>query len=179
MLSEYISETGGCQVAIPLGALVYNRVSPGFQQEGLLESISMTRTSSTPNSIRFVSVVALFITCLISANIIAVKPITILGLTVPAATIIFPISYICGGVLTEIYGYRRARRVIWLGFACNLLTIIAIWAGQMLPGAAFWDAQTAYERILGLTPRLLFASFCVYLVVAISPQSEIWLHHTA
>jgi uncharacterized integral membrane protein (TIGR00697 family) len=112
----------------------------------------------------FVVVVAIFITCLLIANIIAVKLVNIFGLTVPAAIVIFPISYICGDVLTEVYGYRRARQVIWLGFACNLLAVVAIWAGQMLPGAAFWDAQAAYVRILGFTPRLLVASFCAYLV---------------
>ncbi len=112
----------------------------------------------------FVAVVAVFITCLIVANIIAVKLVTIFGQIVPAAVIVFPISYICGDVLTEVYGYGRARRVIWLAFGCNLLAVVAIWIGQVLPGAAFWDAQAAYQRILGFTPRLLLASFGAYLV---------------
>jgi hypothetical protein len=112
----------------------------------------------------FVVVTAVFITTLIIANIIAVKLVTVAGLLLPAGTIIFPISYICGDVLTEVYGYRRARQVIWLGFACNLLAVAAIWVAQILPGAAFWDAQAAYERILGFTPRLLVASFSAYLV---------------
>lgn len=124
----------------------------------------MSRVAGQQHSTWFVVVVAVFITCLLIANIIAVKLVTILGLTVPAGIIIFPISYICGDVLTEVYGYRRARQVIWLGFACNLLAVTAIWIGQMLPSAAFWDAQSAYERILGFTPRLLVASFCAYLV---------------
>jgi queuosine precursor transporter len=123
----------------------------------------MPRTSSGYSG-WFVSVVALFITSLIVANIIAVKLVNIAGLLLPAGTVIFPISYICGDVLTEVYGYRRARQVIWLGFACNLLAVAAIWVGQVLPGAAFWDAQSAYVRILGFTPRLLVASFCAYLV---------------
>jgi hypothetical protein len=67
-------------------------------------------------------------------------------------------------VLTEVYGYRRARRVIWLGFFCNLLAVTAIIVGQQLPPAVFWDAQPAYERILGYTPRLLIASFVAFLV---------------
>lgn len=124
----------------------------------------MSRVASQQHSTWFVVVVAVFVTCLLIANIIAVKLVNIFGLTVPAGIIIFPISYICGDVLTEVYGYRRARQVIWLGFGCNLLAVIAIWAGQVLPGAVFWDAQTAYERILGFTPRLLVASFCAYLV---------------
>jgi hypothetical protein len=54
--------------------------------------------------------------------------------------------------------------VIWLGFFCNLIAVVAIWLGQVLPAASFWDGQAAYERILGYTPRLLIASFLAYLV---------------
>ncbi len=112
----------------------------------------------------FVLIVAIFITCLITANIIAVKLIDVANLILPAAIIIFPISYIFGDVLTEVYGYKQARRVIWLGFFCNLLAVIAIQIGQALPSAAFWNGQSAYENILGGTPRLLIASFLAYLV---------------
>jgi hypothetical protein len=124
----------------------------------------VSRLSNQQHSTWFVIVVAVFLTSLLIANIIAVKLISIFGLILPAGTIIFPISYICGDVLTEVYGYRRARQVIWLGFACNLLAVTAIWGAQVLPGAAFWEAQAAYERILGFTPRLLLASFCAYLL---------------
>lgn len=120
--------------------------------------------SPNPLSPWFVVVTAVFITCLLIANIIAVKLVVIVGLILPAAVIVFPISYICGDVLTEVYGYRRARQVIWLGFACNVLAVVAIWLGQKLPGASVWEGQAAYERILGFTPRLLVASFCAYLV---------------
>ena len=92
----------------------------------------------------FVCIVALFTTCLITSNITAVKLISIFGLIVPAGIIIFPLSYIFGDVLTEVYGYRRARFVIWLWFFCNLMTVIAIWLGQILPAASFWDGQPAY-----------------------------------
>ncbi len=112
----------------------------------------------------FVLATALFITCLITANIIAVKLVSILGFVVPAAIIIFPISYICGDVLTEVYGYRQARKVIWLGFGCNLLAVMAIWIGGVLPAVSFWDSQASYNQILGYTPRLLAASFSAYLV---------------
>jgi uncharacterized integral membrane protein (TIGR00697 family) len=112
----------------------------------------------------FVLVAAFFVTCLITANITAVKLIDVFGFVLPAGIIIFPISYIVGDVLTEVYGYRQARLVIWLGFFCNLITVIAIWIGQILPPASFWDGQIAYERVLGYTPRLLIASFLAYLV---------------
>ncbi len=129
------------------------------------ERLFMHRTGSTSSySPWFVVCAAIFVACLITANIIAVKLIDIGGLILPAAIIIFPISYIVGDVLTEVYGYQQARRLIWLGFLCNLLTVTAIWMGQQLPAASFWDGQAAYERILGYTPRLLIASFCAYLV---------------
>ena len=115
-------------------------------------------------SLAFVIVVAVFVTALISANITAVKLVEVFGLILPAAVIVFPISYICGDVLTEVYGYRATRRVIWLGFLCNLLVVVAIYLGQVLPAASFWEAQEAYERVLGYTPRLLTASFVAYLV---------------
>jgi uncharacterized integral membrane protein (TIGR00697 family) len=112
----------------------------------------------------FVVIVSLFVTCLITANITAVKLVDFMGFILPAAIFIFPLSYIAGDVLTEVYGYRRARQVIWLGFFCNLITVAAIWLGQVLPPASFWDGQRAYERILGYTPRILAASFLAYLV---------------
>jgi hypothetical protein len=112
----------------------------------------------------FLLVASIFITCLITSNIIAVKLVNIFGLVLPAAIIIFPFSYIFGDVLTEVYGYHQARRVIWLGFFCNLIAVVAIWLGQILPAASFWEGQAAYERILGYTPRLLGASFLAYLV---------------
>jgi queuosine precursor transporter len=115
-------------------------------------------------SLSFVVVVALFITALITANITAVKLIGVFGLVLPAAVVVFPISYICGDVLTEVYGYRMARRVIWLGFLCNLLAVAAIYLGGILPAAPFWQDQGAYEAILGYTPRILVASFLAYLV---------------
>jgi uncharacterized integral membrane protein (TIGR00697 family) len=112
----------------------------------------------------FVVLVAIFITSLLVANITSVKLIGVLGLVLPAGVVIFPVSYITGDVLTEVYGYSQARKVIWLGFLCNILAVAAIWVGQIMPPVSFWDGQTAYERILGYAPRLLAASFLAYLV---------------
>ncbi len=113
---------------------------------------------------RFVIVTAIFVTCLITANIIAVKVISLGLIILPAAIFVFPLSYIFGDVLTEVYGYQWARKVIWLGFICNLIFVIFVWVGQILPPAPFWEKQEAYESILGYMPRLLVASFCGYLV---------------
>jgi len=115
-------------------------------------------------SYRFVVVAGVFITCLLVANIIAVKLISVGGLFLPAAIIVFPVSYIFGDILTEVYGYRWARKVIWLGFFCNLLAVLAIWLGGLLPAAPVWGDQQAYSSILGYAPRLLVASFAAYVV---------------
>jgi len=112
----------------------------------------------------FVVIVAVFVTCLITANLTAVKLINLFGWILPAAVFVFPLSYITGDVLTEVYGYSRARKVIWLGFFCNFIVVLFVWIGQILPPAVFWDGQGAYVRILGYTPRLLVASFLAYLV---------------
>lgn len=115
---------------------------------------------------------AVFVTTLIISNIIAVKLVSIGGLIMPAAIFIFPISYIFGDILTEVYGYARSRRVIWIGFFCNLLAVAAIWISINLPAAPVWNlgafessaaAQKAYEAIFGFTPRILIASFAAYL----------------
>jgi uncharacterized integral membrane protein (TIGR00697 family) len=111
-----------------------------------------------------VIITAVFITCLITANIIAVKVISLGFFILPAAAFVFPVSYIFGDVLTEVYGYRTARKVIWLGFGCNLIFVFFAWIGQMLPSAGFWQDQEAYNTILGYTPRLLGASLCGYVV---------------
>ncbi|MBI4296877.1 MAG: queuosine precursor transporter [Chloroflexi bacterium] len=113
---------------------------------------------------RLVVITAIFITCLITANVIAVKLVSFGPLQLPAAVIIFPLSYIFGDILTEVYGYRQARKVIWLGFLCNLIFVVFAWIGQILPAAPLWDGQKAYESILGYTPRLLAASFSGYVV---------------
>ncbi len=114
-------------------------------------------------SYRLVIITAIFVTSLITANIIAVKIISLGPVILPAAIFVFPLSYIFGDVLTEVYGYRWTRRVIWLGFIANLIFVIFAWVGQILPPAPFWEGQEAYERILGYTPRLLAASFLGYL----------------
>ncbi|MDP3062658.1 MAG: queuosine precursor transporter [Chloroflexota bacterium] len=109
-------------------------------------------------------IVALFVTVLITANIVAVKLIGIAGAILPAAVVVFPVSYILADVLTEVYGYSTARAVIWLAFICNALAVLFFWVAGALPSAPVWDGQSAYQRILGYTPRLLGASFAGYLV---------------
>jgi uncharacterized integral membrane protein (TIGR00697 family) len=132
------------------------------------------RDAGPPNASRWYPVVvAVFVTALVVSNIIAVKLVSLFGLTLPAAILLFPVAYICGDILTEVYGYAAARRAIWIGFGCNALAVAAIVLGGRLPASPFWtagiypspeEAQQAYQAILGFAPRLLAASFAAYLV---------------
>lgn len=112
----------------------------------------------------YVLIVAAFTTVLVVANIISIKQVTVFGFRVTAGEIVFPVSYILGDVLTEVYGYRRARQAILVGFACNLLGVAAIAAGGALPSAPFWHDQAAYDAVFEYTPRLLAGSFVAYFV---------------
>lgn len=111
------------------------------------------------------AITALFVTTLVVSNVIAGKQVAFTAAVIlPAAVILFPLTYILGDVLTEVYGYRRCRRVIWIGFACNAVAVAAIAIGGALRPAGFWDGQDAYVRTLGAVPRIVAASFLAYLV---------------
>lgn len=125
----------------------------------------MTDRANTPRVTGlFLVLAALFVTLLIVSNVVAVKLIQVWGHPLFAAIVVFPVTYILGDILTEVYGFRFARRVIWLGFMCNSLAVLGFWLGGLLPPAAFWQGQEAYQTILGSTPRILAASFAAYLV---------------
>src|SRR5579859_7745563 len=104
---------------------------------------SGVQTSLPKVSFLFVALAGIFITCLLAANIIAVKLIAPFGLLVPAGTVVFPLAYLFGDVLTEVYGYAATRLVIWLGFFCNLLAVLAFLIGGLAPAAPFWHDQAA------------------------------------
>jgi uncharacterized integral membrane protein (TIGR00697 family) len=114
-------------------------------------------------SISFLVLSILFCVCLIISNILAFKLIRIGPFTATAGLFIFPISYIVNDVVTEVWGFRKARLLIWCGFAMNFLAILffqlAIWA----PPAGDWAYQSAFETVLGSTPRIAVASLAAFL----------------
>jgi hypothetical protein len=110
----------------------------------------------------FVILSGIFITCLLLSNIVAGKLITIWGIVFPSAVILFPITYIFGDVLTEVYGFKKSRLVIWLGFACNALMALLFIVIIALPYPNFWQGQDAYALVLGMTPRIVIASLLAY-----------------
>lgn len=128
---------------------------------------------------RLVMITALAVTVLLVSNIIASKvlflfelPFTVFGnsaVSVSVSVICFPIGYIISDVLTEVYGFRVARGVIWLGFACNLLMVILFWIAISIPPppadySFLWNMQEAYSGVLGSATWLLIGSFAAYIV---------------
>jgi len=108
-------------------------------------------------------VMAAFVTVLLCANLIgATKPCSIWGFTFGAGVLFFPISYIFGDILTEVYGYARARKVVWAGFGALAFASFMSWATLAFPPAAGWPHQAAYETVFGGTPRIVAASLVAY-----------------
>lgn len=122
----------------------------------------MTQPNKSFSAI-FVALAALFCVCLIISNIMEIKTVDIGPLTITAGVIVFPISYIINDCIVEVYGFDKARFVIWLGFAMSLLVAALLHIGILLPGGASWDAQEAMERIFGAVPRIVAASFTAFL----------------
>jgi len=107
-------------------------------------------------------IMALFVAVLLISNVASSKMLDLGPFTFDGGTILFPISYIFGDILTEVYGYRRSRRVIWTGFACSALAAITFMIVGALPPARGWELQESYRAILGQTPRIVLASLIAY-----------------
>ncbi len=110
----------------------------------------------------FVIIACLFVSSLLLSNIIAGKLITITGVVLPGAVILFPLAYIIGDVLTEVYGFRKARLVIWTGFVCNLLMVGVFYLVLAIPSPGFFAGGDAFALVLGMAPRIVMASLLAY-----------------
>jgi len=104
-----------------------------------------------------------FCTLLIVANLMAVKLISIGSFVVPVAVIAYPLTFLVTDTISEIFGRKTATKIVWLGFVMNILMVILIYLGTIIPSAAFWQGQEAYETILGSVPRIVVASMVAYL----------------
>jgi queuosine precursor transporter len=110
-------------------------------------------------------VMALFVTILLCSNVIgAAKVCTVWGFTFGAGVLFFPISYIFNDVLTEVYGYARARKVVWAGFGAIVFASFMSWVVVSLPPAEGWNDQRAYVAVFGQTPRIVFASLTAFFI---------------
>jgi len=127
--------------------------------------MSTTTSQAAPPGYRLFHIVAmLFVASLVVGNTVAVKIITVWGLAIPAGILCFPLSYILGDVLTEVYGYQKTRNVIWWGFfAIAFMSLIYFLASKLDP-APFWTNQEAFDSIFSFIPRIGVASFVAYLI---------------
>lgn len=114
-------------------------------------------------SLPFMLLGVLFCVCLIAANLLETKQVTLGPLELTAGLIVFPVSYIINDCLVEVWGYRRACLVIWTGFAMNFLFVLFGLAADALPAAPYWTGQEGFHAVFGLAPRIAAASFLAFL----------------
>lgn len=115
-------------------------------------------------SVLFMLAGILFAASLLISNIIASKIMMLGQLAVPAGVLVFPLAYILNDVITEVWGYSKARLIIWSGFAVNLLMVFFFTVTLAVPAAPFWEGQDAFRTVLGSTPRIVAASLMAYLL---------------
>jgi hypothetical protein len=99
---------------------------------------------------------------LLVSNVVSSKILLFGPFTFDGGTLLFPLSYIFGDILTEVYGYAKSRRVIWTGFLMMFIASCVFMAIGTLPAAPDWDGQAAYDKILGIAPRIFLASMIAY-----------------
>ena len=114
-------------------------------------------------SFKYYSIIStLFVATLMISNVVATKLFSLGPLILTGGILIFPITYIFGDILTEVYGYSRSRRIIWTGFFSLIFMAFIFWIVGLLPSAPTWQNQDAYLLILGLVPRIVLASIIGY-----------------
>jgi uncharacterized integral membrane protein (TIGR00697 family) len=123
----------------------------------------MANVRQSPKAYRYFDLImALFVAVLLISNIASTKIVQFGPFTFDGGTLLFPVSYIFGDILTEVYGYGRSRRVIWVGFFSAMLMALTLSVVGWLPAAEGWEGQEAYQAILGMTPRIVLASLIAY-----------------
>ena len=115
-----------------------------------------------------------FVTLLVVANIVAVKPVALNGWILPAGTIAYPFTFLVTDTISELYGRRIATRVVWYGFGLSAAMVVMFYVAQVLPSADFWEGQGAFETILGSVPRIVLGSMTAYLV---SQHTDVLIFH--
>ena len=111
-----------------------------------------------------ISLSIIFATLLLTANITAVKIIAIGSEGIDAGIIAYPLTYLISDVLSEVYGRKTTTKIIWLGFASNLLMVVILFIVGVIPEATYWNDQESYNKILGSVPRIVLASMIAYLI---------------
>ena len=114
-------------------------------------------------SVSFMLLGILFCVCLIAANLLEAKVVQVGAISITAGFLVFPISYILNDCIAEVWGFRKARLIIWAGFAMNFLVVLLAKAAVALPAAPFWNGEEHFDFVFGLAPRIAFASLTAFL----------------
>ena len=115
-------------------------------------------------SVPFMLLGILFNVCLIAANLLETKVIQVFGITVTAGLLVFPVSYIINDCIAEVWGFRKARLIIWSGFAMNFFVVALGLIAVALPAAPFWEGEQHFDFVFGMAPRIVVASLLAFLV---------------
>ena len=116
----------------------------------------------------FTLMIMIYTTCLLVSNVTAFKVVSFFHITLTAATLVFPITYILGDVFSEVYGYKKTKQIILSGFLCNALMVIVFYLAILMPYPDYFKYQNEFELVLGNTPRILVASLTAYLIGGLS-----------
>ena len=120
--------------------------------------------NKTKVSVLFLILSMLFTVCLLTANLLGTKQIALGPISVTGGLLIFPVSYIINDCVCEVWGYNRARLLIWLGFIMNFFFVSVCALCDAIPGAPYWDNDAGFHAIFGLAPRIALASFLAFVV---------------
>ena len=115
-------------------------------------------------SVPFMLLGILFNVCLIAANLLETKVIQVFGITVTAGLIVFPISYIINDCIAEVWGFKKARLIIWSGFVMNFFVVALGQVAVALPAAPFWEGEESFNFVFGMAPRIVVPSLAAFLV---------------
>lgn len=118
---------------------------------------------ATTVSVPFLMMAIIFNVCLIASNLFETKLFTVCGIALTGGVVIFPVSYIINDCLVEVYGYRKSRLVIWMGFAMNFFVVAVAQIVRILPAAPFWDGGEHFNYIFSLAPRVTVASLLAFI----------------
>ena len=115
-------------------------------------------------SVTFMLLGVTFCVCLILANLLATKQFQLGSINLTTGVLVFPISYVVNDCITEVWGYQRAKLIIWTGFVMNFAFVLLGWLADLIPGAPYWTNQEGFHALFGLAPRVALASFAAFLV---------------
>ena len=115
-------------------------------------------------SVPFMLLGIVFTVCLITANLLETKVVSVFGIDITAGLLVFPISYIINDCIAEVWGFKKARLMIWVGFAMNFFVVLMGQIAVALPAASYWEGEEGFNFVVGLAPRIAVASFTAFFV---------------